>query len=227
MSAKEAQPVQPFNELVLCFTVPDSLDIDYEITQPIISAHYTYFEFKRRKHPHNFLIRDFRPGKYLFAASTPGGRSLLREEITTGSGLNFKAVYIDGAKESTVSNPIKPVVGNMTKAPDTRALYFDQSSYELKQETKAALDSIALFLIGQPNLVAHMTGYTDNVGQRGLNVILSEYRARMVAGYLRQKGVASHRLVTTGKGPDALVVSNDSEEAKSRSRRVVIQLLRR
>jgi len=227
MSAKEAQPVQPVNELVLCFTVPDSLDIDYEITQPNISAYYTYFEFKRRKHPHNFLIKGFRPGKYLFAASTPAGRSLLKEEITTGSGLNFKAVYIEGARESTASNTIKPVIGNTAKAPDTRTLYFDQSSYELKQETMVALDSIARFLSSQPNMVAHLTGYTDNVGQRELNLTLSEYRARMVAGYLRQKGVASHQLVTTGKGPDASIVANDSEEAKSRSRRVVIQLLRR
>ncbi len=236
MSAKEAQPVQPVNELVLCFTVPDSLDIDYEITQPNISAHYTYFEFKRRKHPHNFLIKDFRPGKYLFAASTPDGRSLLKEDITTGPGLNFKAVYIEGARQIAASTVEKPASSSVTKPPvsenvpkplDSKALYFDQSSYELKQETKTALDSIARLLVSQPDLVAHLTGYTENVGKRELNVTLSEYRARMVEGYLRQKGVSSQQLVTAGKGPDSSVAANDPEEARSRSRRVVIQLMRR
>jgi outer membrane protein OmpA-like peptidoglycan-associated protein len=244
MSAKDASPVPPVNELVLCFTVPDSLDIDYEITQPNISAHYTYFEFKRRKHPHNFLIKDFRPGKYLFAAATPDGRPLLSEEITTGSGLNFKAIYIEGAKRVRDAPPAKPATDNwvnpiidsgakpvasdaVAQSLDSRALYFDQSSYELKQETKTALDSIATLLKSQPDMVAHLTGYTENVGKRELNVTLSEYRARMVEGYLRQKGVPSSQLITTGKGPDASVAANDPEEARSRSRRVVIQLTRK
>ncbi|MCY7356791.1 MAG: OmpA family protein [Rudanella sp.] len=245
MSLKEGSPVQPVNELVLSFSVPDSLDIDYEITQPNISGHYTYFEFKRRKHPHNFLIKDFRPGKYLFAASTPDGRSLLSEEITTGSGLNFKAVYIEGGKGVKADTPVKPATNDgvkplsndsgakpvasdaVVKSPDTKALYFDQSSYELKLETKTALDSIATLLKSQPDMVAHLTGYTENVGKRELNVTLSEYRARMVEGYLRQKGVSSSQLITTGKGPDSSVAANDPEEARSRSRRVVIQLTRK
>lgn len=230
MSARDSLPLKPINELALSFTVPDSLDITYELTQPNISAHYTYFEFKRGKHPYHFLVRDFRPGKYLLTASTGDGRALLNEPMITGTGLNFKAIYIKkpgDANVSAASEPSKKSNNTIDKSLDSKTLYFGQSSYELRAETKSTLDSIARLLAKQPDMVAHVTGYTDNVGKRELNVTLSEYRARIVMNYLRQQGVKPDQLIALGKGPDTAVAANDSEEAKTRNRRVVIQFSRK
>lgn len=225
MSTKESLPVQPMNQLVLCFTMLDSLDVTCEVKEIDNSDHVITFNFKRGRPPSTVTIRDFKQGSYVLTASTADGRTLLNEEMTAGLGINFKAVYLKKPNESK-----EPTVAKTAdKAPvnpfDTKtSLYFEQSSYELRKETKASLDSIARLLLVQPNLVAYLTGYTDNVGKRELNVTLSEYRARMVEGYLRQKGIPSTRLVSAGKGPDSSVVANDPEEARSKSRRVVIQL---
>ena len=227
MSATDSLPVKPINQLALCFTVPDTVDINYELTQLDNPAHFTFFEFKRGKHPYHFLVRDFRPGHYLLVASTADGRALLNEKMTTGSGLNFKAIYLKKPDESSIHSPAKPVDAYTAKQFDTKNLYFEQSSYELRQPAKATLDSVARFLANQPDIVAHVTGYTNNVGKRDLNVTLSEYRARIVMNYLRQQGVKPDQLVAVGKGPDSSETANDPEETRIRNRRVVIQFTRK
>ncbi len=225
MSPKESLPVQPMNQLVLCFTMLDSLDVTCEVKEIDNADHVVTFNFRRGKPPRTVTIRDFKQGSYVLTASTADGRTLLNEQMTAGLGINFKAVYLKKSSESKEPALAKTSDKGPANPFDTKtSLYFEQSSYELRKETKASLDSIARLLIEQPNLVAHLTGYTDNVGKRELNVTLSEYRARMVEGYLRQKGVPSHRLVSAGKGPDSSVAANEPEEAKSKSRRVVIQL---
>ena len=96
-----------------------------------------------------------------------------------------------------MSNGIKhasqPISAKPTKETETifdsRNLYFDQSKYKLKAEAKLTLDSASAYLINHAKTKILVVGHTDNVGSREPNVILSEYRARAVAGYLQRKGV--------------------------------------
>ncbi|MVM32007.1 OmpA family protein [Spirosoma sp. HMF4905] len=101
-------------------------------------------------------------------------------------------------------------------------LYFDQSSPKLRPGVKATLESIAQQLVNQPTLMATVTGYTDNVGKRELNMVLAEYRAKTVESYLKQHGVLADQIKTKWEGPDKNVLADDA--AKTISRRVVIQL---
>ena len=149
------------------------------------------------------------PGTYTATLKTSDGRFISTEQITTQPGVTFKAIRV-----------IKPAAS----APTTTMLYFDQSSHELRVDSKSTLDSIAQLLVSQPNLLATVTGYTDNVGKRDANVNLSEYRARIVERYLQRHGVRTDQLVTNWKGPDSTASPTDAELIKSRSRRVVIQL---
>jgi outer membrane protein OmpA-like peptidoglycan-associated protein len=99
-------------------------------------------------------------------------------------------------------------------------LYFDQSSYVLRPESSAELDRLVAALKANPKLKIAIAGHTDNVGDSRLNVLLSENRAKVVKNYLFNRGIADNRLSAIGYGPNRPVAPNDSEEARSRNRRV-------
>ncbi|GAB3954160.1 hypothetical protein GCM10028805_39120 [Spirosoma harenae] len=100
-------------------------------------------------------------------------------------------------------------------------LYFDQSSHQLRPGVKASLDSLAQLLTAQPKLMAMVTGYTDNIGKRELNMTLAEQRAKTVANYLKQQGVSTDQIKANWVGPD----QTTSVNARTISRRVIVQLL--
>jgi outer membrane protein OmpA-like peptidoglycan-associated protein len=103
-------------------------------------------------------------------------------------------------------------------------LYFDQSSHQLRPGVKASLDSIARRLVGQSNLMAAITGFTDNVGKRELNIVLARYRAKIIAQYLQQHGVPATQTIVRWEGSDKKATANDSEVIETISRRAVILL---
>jgi len=159
--------------------------------------------------------------------------------IAANKGITSKRPTGAETELSTITVKAKLTERRRTNTPDVLAdstatgsftqttLYFDQSSYILRTNTKLTLDSISEFLRKQRNLKAQVTGHTDNVGSRNLNVSLSEYRARVVANYLQQKGVQSQQIVSRWKGPDLPVASNDNEANKVKNRRVEIEVVPR
>lgn len=225
MSAKDSLEVDPINQLSLCFTVPDDIKVGYTIKRIGRSSRGTFFDFKKRRNPPGFILKNFTPGDYILTASSLDGRLLVNEELVVNPGLNFKSVVIIKGDKSIISNTLK--INSNSKLFDYTVLRFAQSSYELNNETKLTLDSLYSYLLEQKNVVIHVTGYTDNVGEKNLNVALSEYRARTVANYLSKKGVRSDKIIYRGVGPDSLAVLNGSEGSKIKSRKVVIQVLRK
>jgi len=106
-------------------------------------------------------------------------------------------------------------------------LYFDQSSPQLRPNVKMMLDSIAQQLVAKPTLIATVTGYTDDVGKRDLNMALAERRAKAVEQYLKQRGASANQIKTHWEGPDKQASADDPKAIKTISRRVVVQLLPR
>ncbi|HEV7350268.1 OmpA family protein [Telluribacter sp.] len=104
-------------------------------------------------------------------------------------------------------------------------VYFDQSSYVLRSESYPQLDQLVAALKKNRNLKIEIAGHTDNVGNVRLNQYLSENRARVIANYLRSKGVASSRLVPKGYGPSRPLTDNDTEENRAQNRRVEFRVL--
>ena len=69
--------------------------------------------------------------------------------------------------------------------------------------------------------VRYVVGHTDNVGEFGYNMGLSERRAAAAVKELTAKyGVAASRLKPAGAGPIAPVAPNDGEEGRAKNRRV-------
>lgn len=98
------------------------------------------------------------------------------------------------------------------------SIYFKNNSYELSQESKAKLDSLAQL---KSNLTFKIFGNCDPSGNIVLNKKLSEARANTVNNYLKDKIGNNIKLGSTaGLGTEKQINNNSTEELRSKNRRV-------
>jgi outer membrane protein OmpA-like peptidoglycan-associated protein len=237
MGKQDSAAVQQTDQLIVSNDLPDDVDVDYSVLPTdrraavtiSVTAHGNkvlpgmHTSFAKGKAMRFVNFEGARPGPYRAVVSTTNGQVLLDKAFTVTKGLTFLEVRADV--------PDKPVSENtaVEKRLDfatsgTAIVYFEQSRYELMPETKSSLDSVARLMKSQPQLLAHITGYTDNVGEQKLNLTLSEYRAKLVAGYLKKQGILDARLRVDWKGGSAPIAPGDTEAEKAKNRRVVVQV---
>lgn len=97
---------------------------------------------------------------------------------------------------------------------------FQFDSAEIDTEYRVMLDALVETLISSEEHVAHIFGYTDNVGDPLYNVKLSERRANSVARYFMDKGVKRNHLLVEGRGTK----SDVSKEGLHKQRTVSIYI---
>jgi OmpA-OmpF porin, OOP family len=114
--------------------------------------------------------------------------------------------------------------GNDIRATGHAAVYginFDTGKSVIKPESAQAIGEIAKLLKADAGLKIHVVGHTDNIGDVAGNIKLSQDRAEAVLQALvRDHGIAAARLRSYGCGQFAPVASNDSEEGRTKNRRV-------
>ena len=64
-------------------------------------------------------------------------------------------------------------------------------------------------------------GHTDNIGDAGANLALSQRRARRVAETVKSYGIDAARITSRGYGETRPVASNDTEVGRAQNRRTV------
>ncbi len=100
-------------------------------------------------------------------------------------------------------------------------IYFDFGKATLKPESDPALAEMAKLLVNDPNVSVYVVGHTDNVGSHEANMTLSRARAAAVVDALVSRhGVQRARIVPAGVGPLAPLASNETEDGRSKNRRV-------
>ena len=114
-----------------------------------------------------------------------------------------------------------PPPSKISLAADTT---FDFNKAVLKADGKSKLDALVESLKGVAVDVVIVVGHTDSVGTDTYNQRLSLARANSVKTYLVDKGIASQRIRTEGRGESQPVADNATEEGRARNRRVEIQV---
>jgi len=104
-------------------------------------------------------------------------------------------------------------------------IYFERTKPVVLMESYPSLDRLAEILVSRPKLYINIIGHTDNVGDQVALKKLSEERAKAIKDILLQKGVPAHRVSTTGHGCSQPIAPNDTEENKSKNRRVEIKIV--
>ena len=86
----------------------------------------------------------------------------------------------------------------------------------------AGILALVGFLNQNPERKVAIEGHTDNVGDDDSNQGLSQRRADSVKMFLVQQGIASGRIVSSGKGERQPVADNQSEGGRQQNRRVEV-----
>lgn len=102
------------------------------------------------------------------------------------------------------------------------SVLFDTNQSSLKAGALPALTRIADFLRDHENEPVRIYGHTDNSGNAGSNLDLSQRRADAVRTALLDMGLSSNRITAEGRGQDYPVASNDTEVGRQENRRVEI-----
>jgi len=102
-------------------------------------------------------------------------------------------------------------------------LLFDFDSDAVRGEASHNLNTLAESLEKYDNSDLLIVGHTDDVGTEPYNQTLSERRAASAADYLRSRGVR-RSIRTVGRGENEPIVSNASEEGRSKNRRVEVAI---
>lgn len=155
---------------------------------------------------------------------TPGGVAVDARGCTTGGATDSDGDGVldpvDACPGTTVGMVVDATGCLVEQTVTLRAVNFQTGSAVLLSTSRTALDEVARTLKNQANLKAEISGHTDNVGNDGYNLTLSQQRAEAVRQYLIGKGVAPERMVAIGMGETQPVAGNDNEEGRLANRRV-------
>lgn len=110
--------------------------------------------------------------------------------------------------------------GKVGIAIELNTIEFNTGSAQLTLSKNKELDQLAEELLNKPSIRIKIDGHTDNVGNFDANMRLSDERAAAVKAYLVGHGVASSRIQTEGYGSKKPIAKNDTEEGRSKNRRV-------
>ncbi|MCF0075077.1 OmpA family protein [Dyadobacter sp. CY261] len=166
---------------------------------------------------------------------TSGGSGSKPISLTLPPSNGIQFVKVDLPKNQVIIQKETPPASqqepthseNITLAPlDQRIIYFDQSSYELRPSSRQTLDSLATWLLQNPEYRIEITGHTDNIGDGNRNLILSEYRSKVTANYLINHGAGRKQVHWQARGGQKPAFPNDEEKTKALNRRVELKILR-
>lgn len=79
-------------------------------------------------------------------------------------------------------------------------VFFDLAKWDLREESKVALDSVYSILMRNPTITIELRSHTDYRDTEEKNQVLSQKRAQSCVNYLIEKGVPSDRLTAVGMG---------------------------
>lgn len=102
---------------------------------------------------------------------------------------------------------------------------FATGSDVLNDTAAATLDKVVDVMNLYPLPVVEVSGHTDNQGDDGVNLQLSEDRAAAVRQYLVDAGIDEARIESVGRGETEPLESNDTAEGRASNRRVELLAL--
>jgi len=103
---------------------------------------------------------------------------------------------------------------------------FETGNAVLLPQSFPVLDQVVKILTDRPYIqLVEIQGHTDDTGDQGRNLLLSEQRAQSVRVYLISKGIAAERLRVRGFGARVPVADNNSPAGREKNRRVEFRIV--
>ena len=105
-------------------------------------------------------------------------------------------------------------------------LYFDTgaSSINLSVEQRQKIADMSRYIDKVDDASIQIIGHTDNTGARHSNIKLGQNRADFVKRYLMGNAIPESKINTSSKGPDEPIASNETDEERTKNRRVILTI---
>lgn len=126
-------------------------------------------------------------------------------------------------KESTTEKVVEKVT--VVSGGGYNSVYFKTGSYILSREAKIELLKFVALAKDAGNKI-EVSGYADDIGEKELNLILSQKRAQEVYDFLIKNGITKERITLNYYGEEKPLVPNTSNEARSLNRRVDVMMIK-
>lgn len=104
-------------------------------------------------------------------------------------------------------------------------IIFDPASSTISEESELLLDEIAFIISSCPDATFEIGGHTDSQGRDTMNLSLSQARADAVLDTLLARDVLLDQLTAKGYGETEPIADNETEEGRTRNRRIAFKLL--
>jgi outer membrane protein OmpA-like peptidoglycan-associated protein len=108
---------------------------------------------------------------------------------------------------------------------NTKTIYFDFNQSQLTQKNNSEVRSFIETINKSPESRIEIIGYGDIKGDWTTNFQFSVGRAKAVYEYLIKNNISKDRMIYYGKGNVAPISGNETEESRSKNRRVEIIIL--
>lgn len=181
----------------------------------------------------HFELIDLETGKPVVEsdANSGNGEFLVSLPVDKNYALNVSQpgylFYSENFSLKELTDKSKPFIMDVPMEPiDTGSVivlnnvFFETGKFDLKPESKAELDKLAAFLTLNKTMRGELSGHTDNVGDKKMNMTLSQNRAKAVYDYLTLQGkIDPKRLTYKGYGDTKPKVKNDSDANRALNRR--------
>jgi OOP family OmpA-OmpF porin len=161
----------------------------------------------------------------------PGGklygvRAEAKDHISGSQNLDLRNITKDGTVEQKdiTLQPIEIARVEPDASIALNNVFFDFDKSQLKPESYPELNRIVTLMNDKPAMEVEIAGHADATGPEQYNLTLSEWRAKIVAKYLNDKGIGKERVSVTYFGESKPIESNDTKEGRRKNRRVEFKI---
>lgn len=122
--------------------------------------------------------------------------------------------------EPLVAQEEPEAVEVVAEIPEQKSIYFRLNQSNITDDP--VIDEVAAIMQQNSDLQIELIGHTCDLGNVSYNLLLSKYRAEAVKELLAKKSINTERITVLGTGEANALYPNDTEENRSKNRRVDI-----
>lgn len=193
-------------------------------TNAPLGAHFELIDLATEK---SVIVSDANSGNGEFLVTLPVDKNYALN--VTQPGYLF---YSENFSLKELTDKTKPFLMNVPllsldtgSVVELKNVFFETAKFDLKPESKVELNKLVAFLNLNKTLRIELGGHTDNVGDKKMNQILSQNRAKAVYDYLIANGIDAKRLSYKGYGDTKPKVKNDTDENRALNRRTEFKVI--
>ena len=102
---------------------------------------------------------------------------------------------------------------------------FEPGGFAPQMDTIGDVEALLVIMRDFPRLQVVIEGHTDNAGDAGKNLKLSQWRADWVRSFLLERGIDAARVQAEGFGDSRPIADNATPAGQQENRRLVVRVL--